>query len=300
MIRRSKGERVFELFNILLMILLSIVFLYPYVNQLAISLNDARDTARGGVYLWPRTVTWDNYDAIFKNTQFVNASVVSVMRVLVGTLMALFVTYSAAYALSKRTLPGRMGITTYLLIPMFISGGLIPTFVLFRFIGIMNTFWVYILPGLFSFYNMIIFRTFLHTIPSSLEESVMLDGANSIQIMTHIYIPLSMPVIATVTLWLAVGQWNDWTTTLFFVQSKALHTLQYMMYRLLKESELIVQMVAERARQGLASSESEAAKITPESMKAATLMMSTLPIVCVYPFLQKYFVKGIMIGAIKE
>ena len=300
MIRRSRGERAFEAFNVSLMVLLSVVFLYPYVNQLAISLNDARDTAKGGVYFWPRALSMENYDAIVRNSQFTNAAFVSVMRVLVGTAMALIVTYSAAYALSKKTLPGRMGITTYLLIPMFISGGLIPTFVLYRFIGIMNSFWVYVLPGLFSFYNMIIFRTFLNTIPPSLEESVMLDGANSVQIMAYIYVPLSMPVIATVTLWLAVGQWNDWVSTLYFVQTKSLHTLQYMMYRLLKESELIVQIMAERARMGLVSSESSGATITPESMKAATLIVSTLPIVCVYPFLQKYFVRGIMIGAIKE
>ncbi len=297
--RWKASERVFNVFNITLMVLLCIAFIYPYVNQLAVSLNESNDTALGGITVYPRVVTFENYDMVFSNSMFTGALFVSVVRVVVGCLSGLFVTYSAAYALSKQSLPGRAFFTTVLLIPMFVSGGMIPTFILYRMMGLMNRFPVYILPYLFGFYNMIIIRTYLRTIPESLEESAMLDGANSVDIMFRIYVPLSMPVIATIALWMAVFHWNDWTSTLLYVQSKSLHTLQFMMYRLLKESEVMMQIAADRARQGLATGE-DVPKVTPESLKAATLMVSTIPIVVVYPFLQKYFVKGIMIGAIKE
>ena len=299
--RRMTGpERVFNVFNMTLMVLACVIFLYPYVNQLAISVNAAADTALGGITIFPRKLSKENYEMVLGNDMFINAFVVSVFRVLSGTLLSLCATYFAAYALSKKTLPGRNIFTTILIIPMFISGGMIPTFILYRELKMMNTFWVYILPGMFAFYNMIIFRTFLRTIPESLEESVMLDGANSVQIMLYIYVPLSAPVIACISLWIAVHHWNDWTSTLLFANTKKLHTLQFMMYRLLKESEVLMQIAADRARQGLALGQETAPTVTPESIKATTLMVSTLPIVIVYPFLQKYFVKGIMIGAIKE
>ena len=299
--RRMTGqERVFNIFNMALLIITCVVFLYPYINQFAISINAASDTALGGVTIFPRVLSKENYEMVLGNDMFINAFSISVTRVLAGTLLSLCVTYSAAYAISKRTLPGRNIFVTILIIPMFISGGLIPTFILYRELKIINTFYAYILPGMFAFYNMIIFRTFLRTIPESLEESFMLDGANSVQIMFYIFIPLSAPVIACIALWVAVHHWNDWTSTLLFVQTRRLHTLQFMMYRLLKESEVMMQIAADRARQGLALGQDTAPTITPESIKAATLMVSTLPIVVVYPFLQKYFVKGIMIGAIKE
>ena len=298
--RMTVSEHVFNIFNMTLLSLLCVVFLYPYVNQFVISINKASDTALGGITVFPRVLSIENYEMVLGNELFTNAFAVSVMRVLCCTALSLIVTYSAAYALSKRSLPGRGIFTTMLIIPMFISGGLIPTFILYRELKLINNFFVYIFPGLFGFYNMIIFRTFLRTIPESLEESFMLDGANSVQIMLYIYVPLSTPVIATIALWMSVSHWNDWTSTLLFVQSRALHTLQFMMYRLLKESEVMMQIAADRARQGLATGQDTAPTITPESIKAATLMVSTLPIVVTYPFLQKYFVKGIMIGAIKE
>ncbi len=297
--KRSLGERAFGIANILFMSLLCIVFLYPYVNQLAVSLNDGADTARGGITLFPRVFTLENYITVLTNGAFHSAIVVTVLRVILGTATGLFFTLAAAYALSKKELPGRGFFITMLIIPTFISGGLIPTFMLYKELHLINNFWVYIIPAAFSFYNMIVIRSYLYTIPASLEESAMLDGANTYQILFRIYLPLCMPVIATISLWLAVMHWNDWTTTLMFVQKQKYHTLQFILYRILKESELIMQMAVDRAMQGDTSG-AGVPRVTPEATKAATLIVSTLPIVAVYPFVQKYFVKGVMLGAVKE
>lgn len=298
-IRKSCGERVFQGFNASLMIALCVVMLYPYVNQLAISLNNGGNTALGGITIFPREFTFHNYVVVFSNEQFNSAVVTSVLRVLIGSLLALSVTTFAAYALSKKDLPGRGWIITFLIVPMFISGGLIPTFILFRYLELINSFWVYILPAAFGFYNMIIIRTYLNTLPPSLEESAMIDGAGYIKILWKIYLPLCMPVLATVGLWIAVGHWNDWTTTLYFMTTKEHNTLQFLMYKVLKESELIAQMASENARLGTKSGVT-VPPVTPEAVKAATLIVSTVPILVIYPFLQKYFVKGVMIGSLKE
>ncbi|WP_158560645.1 carbohydrate ABC transporter permease [Paenibacillus contaminans] len=297
--RISIGGKIFNVFNVALMMLLCVVFLFPYLNQLAISLNDGRDTAFGGITVYPRAFTLQNYKTVFSNDSFNTALMISVLRVIIGTITGVVLTTATAYALTKRDLPARTFFITLLLIPTFIDGGLIPTFILYRYLDLINHFWVYIIPGLFSFYNMIIIRTYLNTIPASLEESAVLDGANSLQILTRIYLPLAKPVIATVSLWLAVAHWNDWVTSLMFVQSKDLHTLQFVLYRVLKESELIMQMAVEQSMQG-GTIDQNAPSVTPEAVKAATLIVSTLPILIVYPFLQKYFVKGVMLGAIKE
>ncbi|THF80352.1 carbohydrate ABC transporter permease [Cohnella fermenti] len=297
--RTTRGEKVFQTLNMALLSLLSILFLYPYLNQLAISLNDGADTAYGGITIFPRVWTLENFAAVFSNESFTRALFVTVARVVVGTATGLVVTLAASYALLNKKLPGRNAFLTLLLIPTFIQGGLIPTFMLYRELHLINNFWVYILPSIFVFYNMLIMRAYLETIPASLEESAKLDGANSIQILFKLYLPLSMPVVATISLWIAVTHWNDWTTTLMFVQDTRTQTLQFMLYKVLKESELMMQMAVERSMQGGESS-GAMPTITPTSVRAATLIVSTLPIVMVYPFIQKHFVKGVMLGAIKE
>ncbi|OUS73965.1 hypothetical protein B1748_21725 [Paenibacillus sp. MY03] len=297
--RTTKGEKLFNGFNVLFMLLLSVLFLYPYLNQLAVSFNDGSDTAYGGITIFPRVWTLENYEAVLSNESFLRAAFVTVSRVVIGTASGLFVTMAAAYALLKKDLPGRNLFLTMLLIPTFIQGGMIPNFMLFRSLDLINSFWVYIFPSMFVFYNMLVMRAYLGTIPISLEESAKLDGANSAQILFKLYLPLSMPVVATISLWIAVMHWNDWTTTLLYVQSSNVQTLQFMLYKILKESELMMQMAVERSMQS--SGESAASpRITPTSVRAATLIVSTLPIVMVYPFVQKHFVKGVMLGAIKE
>ena len=182
------------------------------------------------------------------------------------------------------------------MLPSYITAGVIPFYILYSYLNLINNYLVYILPTAFAFYHMVIIRSFLQELPPSIEESAKIDGANDIQIMFKIIMPLSLPVMATVALWISVGAWNDWTTTLMYVTKKSLYPLQYLMMRLIKESSLAREMAKESAsvQTGIM------AKPTPESVKAASLITTTLPIIMVYPFLQKYFITGVTLGAVKE
>ena len=286
------------------MLVMCAVMLYPYLNNIALSLNDGNDAAMGGITIFPRKWTWMNYQMIFRNSMLIRAAATSVLRVLLGTAAGLTVITGAAYAMTRRDLPGRGAFQTFLIIPMFIAGGLIPNFMLFRTLGLMNNFWLYVFIvngglGAFSVFNMVIVRTFFRTIPASLEESAMIDGANDLVIFARIILPLSKPVLATISLWLAVGHWNDWVTSLYYMPEKDMWTLQYILMKIVKEAEMMQRMMAESARLGMDTSRIRAST-TSTTMQAATLICVTLPIILVYPFLQKYFVQGVTIGAIKE
>lgn len=296
--KRSIGEKVFNVVNIIFMLLLCVVTLYPYLNQLAISFNEGLDAMSGGIYLLPRKFTFENYRAVFSNPDFLSATVISVLRVVIATFLALTVVFSAAYGLTRRNLPYKRAITLFLMIPAYITAGVIPIYMLYRYLHLINSFFVYIFPTAFSFYNMVIIRSFLQELPASIEESAAIDGANSMQTMIKIILPMSLPVLATVTLWVAVGAWNDWTTTLMYVTEKDLFPLQYLMMRLIKESEIAQQMAANAAMLG--ATDDTVVQTTSESVKSATMMVSTLPIIAIYPFLQKYFIKGVVMGAVKE
>lgn len=295
--KKSKGEIIFNIINIFIMLFICVVTLYPYLNQLAISLNTGSDSIRGGITIFPREFTLENYRAVLKNADFSRAALVSVSAVILNTILILIVTFAASYGLSRSGLPYKRGLNLYFMLPGYISAGVIPVYVLYRYLHIINSYWVYILPGVFTFYNMVIVRSFLQEIPHSVEESARIDGANEIQILYKIILPMSTPVLATVALWSMVGRWNDWTTTLMYVTNKDLYTLQYLMMRLIKESEAAQQMAIQSAMNKGADIR---VTTTSESVKAATLMITTLPIIAVYPFLQKYFIKGISMGAVKE
>lgn len=181
------------------------------------------------------------------------------------------------------------------MIPTYISAGVIPTYILYRYLGFIDSYWVYVIPGCFSFYNMVILRSFLQDLPASIDESAEIDGANEFQTMVKITFPMSLPVLATITLWVSVTSWNEYNLTLMYITNRKLYTLQYLMMQIVKESELVQQM----AMQSAMGNENAMATPTPDSVKAATLVVTTLPIIMVYPFLQKYFVKGITVGAVK-
>ena len=234
--KRSLGEKVFQVCNYAFMLLLIVVMLYPYINQLAISLNEGMDTMMGGITIFPRKFTLDNYKTVFSNQSFLDAVVISVTRVIFATGISLTVVFSAAYGLTRRKLPHKRGLTLYLMLPSYITAGVIPIYILYSYLNLINNYLVYILPTAFAFYNMVIIRSFLQELPPSIEESAKIDGANDIQIMFRIIMPLSLPVMATVALWISVGAWNDWTTTLMYVTEKSLYPLQYLMMRLIKES----------------------------------------------------------------
>ena len=278
------------------MLLLVTVTLYPYLNQLAISLNEGMDAMMGGITVLPRKFTWENYRVVFSNPSFGDAAAITVSRVAITTVLSILVVFGAAYGLTRKGLPFKKFMTLYLMIPNYITAGTIPIYMLYRDLHLINNYMVYIIPGIFSFYNLVIVRSFLQDLPPAIEESAKIDGANEIYILFKIILPLSMPVLATVALWVAVGMWNDWTTTLLYVTEKKLFPLQYLMMRLIKESELAREMAVQSAM----NNTSVTAQPTPDTVKAATLIVTTLPIILVYPFLQKYFIKGVVLGAVKE
>ena len=294
-IRKSPGERFFDAANVLAMLVIMAITLYPFLHILAVSLNEALDSAAGGIGVWPRKFSIDSYETVFRYHGISAAFLVSVVRTALGTFGGLLLTSIVAYAMTKKELIGYRFAYRFFVISMFINGGLIPTFFLYQKLGLYNTFWVYILPGLFGMYHMILMRTFIQQLPGELEESALLDGAHEFTIFFRIILPLSTPILATIGLFIAVTQWNAWQDTLFYTTNPDLETLQYVLMKVLRQSE--ANSMARKMRQSM--SQVRAFSITPESVKMAITIVSTLPILCVYPFIQKYFVKGMMVGAVK-
>lgn len=291
--KHTRGEKIFQVVNIFIMLLVCVIMLYPYLNQVAISFNEGMDAMLGGITIFPRKFTLANYAAVFKNRSMINGAYISVSITIIHTLLSMIVLFMSAYGITRSKLPYKRGITLFLMLPCYIGAGQIPTYLLYRYLGLMNSYWVYILPGLYSFYNMVIIRSFLQELPVSIEESAKLDGANDFQIMYKIALPLSKPVMATIALWLSVGTWNGWMTTLLYITDRSLYPLTYIMMQLIKESSLAQQMATE------SGASDQASKPTPDTVKAATLVVTTIPIIMVYPFLQKYFIKGVTLGAVK-
>lgn len=300
LIHTSLGYKVFQVFLIVSMILLSMIMVYPYLNVLAKAFNEGVDSMRGGITLFPRRPTVLNFVTLFQNKLIMNSAGISIARALIGTLLALIVQFTAAYAIKKKNLKGKGIILVFLMFPMFFGGGLIPVYILYSKLHLLNNFLVYVLPGAFNLFNMVIIRTYLSTIPESFEESAKLDGANEIIIMFKIIIPLSMPILATITLWTIVGHWNDWTTSLYFITKSKLFTMQFVLMKILREYEQLQNLIRESLERGKGISAGTGKSSTSEAIQAAQIILTTVPIIVTYPFLQKYFIKGVMIGAIKE
>jgi putative aldouronate transport system permease protein len=294
----SAPYKIFKACNAAILLLLVIIKIFPYLNVMAYAFNDAKDSQFGGLTFFPRVWTLENFKLLLKNNDIIHAAGISALRVVCGTLFALVVQFSCAYAFTMKDVPGKSAILIFLIIPMYFGGGLIPIYLLYSKIRILNNFLVYILPLSFSLYNMVIIRSYLYSIPESLAESAKLDGANDILIMLKIYVPLSLPILSVMALWSAVSHWNDWTTTLYFVTDHKLYTLQYILMQILKESERMAKLVEEALIAGRRLDVRQ--QITPQAIRSAEIILTTLPIVLVYPFLQKYFVKGISLGAVKE
>jgi putative aldouronate transport system permease protein len=291
--------KIFYFFLVMSMILLSIIMVYPYLNVLAKAFNKGYDTMQGGITVFPRVPTLQNFLTLFKNDMIIHSAFISIARAILGTLLAVTVQFSAAYAMKKKSFKGKNIILVFLMIPMFFGGGLIPVYILYSKIGLLNNFLVYVLPCAFSIYNMVIFRTYISSLPDSFEESAKLDGANEITIMFRIIVPLSTPILATITLWSLVYHWNDWITSMYFITRSNLFTMQYVLMKLLKQYEEIQKMIQESIMLGRGVSEG-GQKATLDSIQSAQIILTTIPIIITYPFLQKYFIKGVMIGAIKE
>lgn len=280
------------------MLFVIVITLYPFLNVLAISLNDATDTARGGLHIFPRAFTWQNYQEVFSsNNNLLLAFRNSVLRTAIGTVTATFSCAVLAYVLSRKDFVFRRHINILLTLTMYVSGGLIPGYLLIRELGLINNFAVYIIPALISAFNVIVIRSFIDDIPDALEESARIDGASDFTIFLRVIMPLCMPVLATIALFVAVGQWNSWFDTYLYARSNTnLTTLQFELMKIMDNaSSYTASDVSRMNQQG-----TQIARTTPESIKMAITIIATVPILVVYPFLQKYFVSGLTLGAVKS
>ncbi|MFB9329066.1 carbohydrate ABC transporter permease [Paenibacillus aurantiacus] len=298
MIRSSFGDRVMVAFIYVFLTLLAFSTFYPFWNSLIISLNEGMDTSAGGVTFWPRQFTWDNYEIVFREDKLINAFGVTVLRTIVGTVASILATAIFAYGMTKRELIGRKYYMIMCIITMYFGGGLIPTYLLIRKLHLFDSFWVYIIPSLISVWNMIIFRTFFKELPQGLEESAKIDGAGNWGTFFRIIFPLSGPVLATLSLFTAIAHWNEWFVASIYIMNEKLYPIQTLLRQILFSNIASDQMANLDA--GALSRLNNAKSITSKSLSMATMMVATLPIVIVYPFLQRYFVKGVLVGSLKE
>ena len=293
-IKQTKADIIFDACNYILMIFVLFITLYPFWYIFIISFNEGADAARGGIYFLPRVVSLDNYKAVFQNSTLSDAFIVTIAKTLLGTAVHVLFTGIIAFALSHKELIGRKFYMIFGTITLFFGGGLIPYYLLIRDLHLRNTFWVYIIPAMFNFWNMLIMMTFFRELPKELKESAKIDGASDLKIFYAIVLPLSMPILATMALFNGVGQWNDFFTGVIFIDKQQLLPIQTVLYKIVAENTAITMLMNVNLPDKIAQR-----KITSESIKLATMMVTTVPIICVYPFLQKYFVKGVLIGSVK-
>lgn len=291
--KTSVWDKVFVVCNTLFMIAFVIITLYPVINTLAIAFNDGTDALRGGIYLFPRKVTLKNFITVLQKDNLITGAYITVARTVIGTVLSLVTNAILAYIVSRKRFLFKKQLSLFWVVTMYVNGGMIPTFLLYKNLGLTNSFWVYVVPGMISAFNMLVIRTYMNGIPDSLEESAQLDGAGYMTIFWKIISPLCKPVYATVALFVAVGQWNSWFDAMLYNRMSSQYTtLQYELMKLL--SSVTNQGNSVEAMKNAAGS------VTPTSVRAAATILTMLPIICLYPFLQRYFVTGLTIGGVKE
>jgi len=292
---RSRGDKVFDTAIVLVLLFIILITVFPVWYIVVGSFNVGSDYARGGVYFWPRSFTLDNYKIVLQEKVIFAAFGISIARTLISTVGHLLVTSLFAYAFSRKGLAGKKIYSTICLITMFFSGGLIPYYLVLNALGLIDSFWVYVLPSLFSFYNVLIFSGFFRELPEALMESARIEGAGEYRIFFQLVIPLSKPVFSALALFVAVGQWNAYFDSMMFTNSTHLQTIMLYLMKMVRNSE-----ASSTIAKQYAAMSAQYRQITGMSIQLAAMVCATLPIVLVYPFLQKYFSSGILIGSIKE
>ena len=290
--KASTGEKLFNVFNITVLALIGLTCLYPFLYVLSISLSTATEASREGFHLYPREVSLTSYRMVLSNPAIIAGFTNTLLRTVLGTILTLFATCVAAYPLARKEMPHRSMFTFIILFTMLFSGGMVPNYLLIKKLGLINSVWSLVLPSLVTAFNVIIVKNFFQSLPESLAESAKIDGAGEFTILTRIYIPLSKPVLATVALWTAVMHWNSWFDALLYITDEKRQVLQVMLQRIVIESS------TQLMEMGI--TDTSVVQFTAETIKSATIIVTILPIICVYPFLQKYFVKGVLLGGVKE
>ena len=288
-IKRSAGDRAFDWINYLFLALFSLTILFPFWNLFVQSVSSPDSGVVDALQMWPKKFSAFNYKYVLANKYIWTGYRETLIRTIAGTALSVTLTAMGAYVLSKKKLPNRNFWTTVVLIPMFFSGGMIPSYLWMVNLHLIDNRLVLILPGMISSYNLIIMRNFFMSVPEGLEESAMIDGAGSIRIFFSIVLPISKAVLATVALWVMVGHWNAWFDATIYIRDANKLPLQVVLRRILMEG----------TQQMMDMNSTDTNHVTPDTLKAATTFVCMLPIMCVYPFVQKYFVKGVIIGSLK-
>ncbi|WP_201262736.1 carbohydrate ABC transporter permease [Deinococcus aerius] len=290
-LRKSTGEKVFDTFNVLLLLALVIVTFYPFYYVVVASLSDpARLAAHEGLLLWPLGFSTDAYRAVWDNPLIRSGYLNTLFYVVVGTALNVLLTCLGAYALTRPGLRVAKPVLLLIIASMFFSGGLIPTFLLVKDLGLLDTRWALILPTAISAWNLLILKTAFEDVPRELEEAARIDGASDLTILRHVYLPLTLPTIAVIALFYAVGHWNSYFSALIYLKDRSLYPLQMVLQEILVANQTSDMMTGQADdRESIAA-----------TIKYATIIAATLPILFLYPFLQRYFVKGVMIGGVKE
>ena len=284
----------FVICNTIFLILFTIITLYPVWNTVAYSFNDGLDAVRGGIYLWPRKFSVESYNKVLNIQGFMVGAKITVLRTILGTLTSLIANALLAFIMSRKRFLFRSSLSLFWIITMYVNGGMIPVMLLFRYLHLTSSFWVYIVPGMVSAFNVMVLRTYMEDLPDELEESAQLDGAGYITIFIKIISPLCKPVYATIALFVAVWQWNSWFDAMLYNRMKTEYTtLQYELMKLLNS----VMQTSGSANGN--NNTSSAKQVTPVSVRSAATVVTMVPIICIYPFLQRYFVTGLTIGGVK-
>lgn len=290
------SDKVFKFFNYTFLTMALIVVLYPVIFIVSASISSPDFVNSGEMWLWPKGITFEGYKMVFDNPKIWNGYRNTLLYTFLGTSINLIVTIPAAYALSRKDFVGRGLITGLLLVTMFVSGGLIPSYLLIKSLGLIDTIWVMVLPGAASVYNIIVCRTFFQgSIPNELEESAKIDGASNFRLFMKIILPLSAPIIAVMALFYGVGHWNSYFNALIYIRNEDLYPLQLVLRQIL----VLQEMSAEMSMTGTTAEALQNQATIADIVKYAVIIIATLPLIVIYPFMQRFFVKGVMIGSVK-
>ncbi|MDQ8733541.1 carbohydrate ABC transporter permease [Paenibacillus sp. LHD-38] len=288
--REQTANRVFDTINFIVLSVCTLICLAPFLHILAISLSSVKPILSGQVSLYPVELNFEAYYKVFSDPAMIRSLGFTVLLTGIFTVLCMVMTIAMGYPLSKKKLKGRKGFMFIVVITMFFSGGIIPEYILIRNLHMLDSMWALVLPGLINPFYLIILISFFNNIPESLEESAEIDGSSHFRTLVSIILPLSLPVITTLSLFYAVGRWNGFTDTLMYINSPELYPLQLKLYQLIQNNMISELMQMEGAQM---------ATVVPESLKAASVIFATVPILIVYPWLQRYFVSGVMLGAVK-
>ena len=291
------GEITFQILNYLIFGLFTLICVLPFYYLFVNTISDNSLVSKGMILWLPKGIHFDNYVKVLQIRGLGNSALISIGRTVIGTVLSVMGTAFLGYALSKRELWHRKFWYKYVVITMYFNAGIIPWFINMKNLGMMNNFLAYVIPGIVSPFSLILFKTYVESLPASLEESAQLDGAGYMVSFSKIVFPLCKPIVATIAVFSAVGQWNSFTDTLFLMNDSKLYTLQFMLYQYLNEANALANTMRSAAGSGIAID--PALVVTPTAVKMTVSMVVVIPILCVYPFFQKYFVSGIMIGAVK-